>query len=298
MKNYYHPFLRKILVLSFFTTLLMPDFVFGQKSSLESAIDHIPALNRPLHKVLVLGSPHFDLGQNASDWKPEKEMDMMTPEKQKEIIELVNMLAKFKPTRICIEWEPRLDSLWNTQYQLYRKDQFKLRANETYQIAFRLGTMLGLDSLYCIDNRPKQSESLLEIEDWDKYVAENTRNSDLKTYDSLNHVLNRYADSVKYTLSLKDYYLLVNNDAMKRQNKRLWFTGMVHIGNKTTYVGADLTGTWYQRNTRIFSNVKKLCNEQEERILILYGYSHAFILEEMFVASQQFEVVPVSAVLK
>ena len=270
----------------------------GANIAIQQAIKNLPLSPKPAHKVLVLGSMHFDLGSNASDWKAKQEIDMLSPQKQQEIETLVQALEKFKPTKICIEWLPNMDSLFNKRYRDYREGKWTLKVGEYYQIGFRLAKAMGHSKVYCIDNKPKQPESLLEIEDWDKYVADAGGSAELKRYESLNEQFNLYIDSLKYQLSLKDYLLFINSDAVKKEYKRLWFTGLVHVGNQRTYAGADLTGNWYQRNTRIFSNVKKLCSEPEERILIIYGNAHAFILEEAFRAAQEFEVVPLNSVLK
>ncbi|AEE48787.1 DUF6265 family protein [Haliscomenobacter hydrossis] len=270
----------------------------GANVAIQQAIKNLPLSPKPAHKVLVLGSMHFDQSSNASDWKAKKEIDMLSPQKQQEMETLVQTLEKFKPTKICIEWPPNQDSLFNKRYNDYREGKWALKVGEYYQIGFRLAKVMGHSKVYCIDNKPKQPESLLEIEDWDKYVANAGGGAELERYERLNEQFNQYIDSLKYQLSLKDYLLFINSDAVKKEYKRLWFTGLVHVGNQRTYAGADLTGNWYQRNTRIFSNVKKLCSESEERILIIYGNSHAFILEEAFRSAQEFEVVPLSSLLK
>ncbi len=268
--------------------------------SKEQAIAMLPLPPAKKHQVLVLGSPHFDLGSNASDWKPEKELDMRTPEKQLEIEQVVDALKKFRPTKICIEWPPNLDSVFAKRYQSYLSGKEAPGIGEYYQVGFRLAKAMGHKKVYCIDNKPSQPESLLAVEDWDQYLAQqgSLSESEKKMYDSLNQRFNHYLDSVQFYMTLSDYLLFVNSDEVKRQVKRLWLTGLVHAGNNTTYVGADLTGNWYQRNVRIFSNVKKRCTEPEERILIIYGHNHAFVLDEIFRGSQEFEVVRVSDVLK
>lgn len=277
--------------------------LFAQKAPaystpIQTAIKNLPLSPKPKYKVLVLGSSHFDGSSNSSDWKEKKELNMLSPEKQAEIAGVVKALEQFKPTKICIEWPPAQDSIFNQRYSNYLAGKWDLKAGEYYQIGFRLAKAMGHSRVYCIDNRPKQPESLLEIEDWDKYVAEAGGGAEMKRYGALNERFNHYIDSLKYKLPLKDYLLFINSDAVRKEYKRLWFTGLVHVGNESTYAGADLTGNWYQRNTRIFSNVKKLCTAPEERVLIIYGNSHSFILEEAFKASQEFEIVPLNAILK
>jgi hypothetical protein len=72
---------------------------------------------------------------------------------------------------------------------------------------------------------------------------------------------------------------------------------MVHLGAGDKYVGADLTGNWYRRNTRIFTNVFKELGNSPERVLIVYGATHKFALDEIFEAAPEFEVVQITDLL-
>ena len=50
--------------------------------SYSQAIKNLPGSPSPHHKVLILGSPHFDLSNNASDWKTKTDVDMLGSKKQ------------------------------------------------------------------------------------------------------------------------------------------------------------------------------------------------------------------------
>ncbi|MBK8279747.1 MAG: hypothetical protein IPK94_06390 [Saprospiraceae bacterium] len=187
--------------------------------SYSQAIKNLPGSPIPHHKVLILGSPHFDLSNNASDWKPKTELDMLGSKKQREIEQIVLQLKTFNPTRICIEWLPEMDSLFQKRYQDYLTGTWQLKAGEYYQVGFRLAKMMGHKKLFCIDNKPKQPESLLEIDDWEQYKAQQSEASEMATFDSLNERFNHYVDSVQYLMSLKNYLQFVNSEEMKWQEK-------------------------------------------------------------------------------
>lgn len=255
-------------------------------------------LPNPQHQVLILGTYHFDSKSDGSDWKPGQVPNMKSEAKQKEIEELVLALRQFKPTKICIEKLENEDSIYNSRYKAYVLGKFDLGMHEAYQIGFRLAKMMGHEKIYCIDNRPQQPSSVREVKDWDKYPIEMGGASEMKKMELINLKQNLYNDSVTYSLNLKESLLFLNGNSFRRINKRLWFTGLVHVGNKGTYAGADLTGHWYMRNTRIFSNVKKISTEPKERILIIYGAGHGFIFDEIFKASQEYEVVELKSLLK
>ena len=58
------------------------------------------------------------------------------------------------------------------------------------------------------------------------------------------------------------------------------------------YLGADLLGRWYRRNSRIYANAKNLVHrDSKENLLIIYGGAHKWILDELFHSSPDFEVV-------
>ncbi|CAN5736884.1 hypothetical protein BH23GEM8_BH23GEM8_22270 [soil metagenome] len=52
------------------------------------------------------------------------------------------------------------------------------------------------------------------------------------------------------------------------------------MGAGDGYVGADLVSRWYERNIRIFANLKQI-TVPGDRILILVGSGHAPILREL-----------------
>jgi hypothetical protein len=285
-----------LLVIGVFTLGISQTMV--NKSNLLKAEKGLPDLPKPQHQVLIVGTFHFDSKSNASDWKSGQVANMKSEAKQKEIEEVVLALKQFKPTKICIEWMENTDSIFNARYQKYLAGTWELGVHETYQIGFRLAKMMRHAKVYCIDNKPEQPKSVIEIEDWDKYALEMGGAAEMKKIDPINLKHNLYVDSISNSFKLKDALLFLNGETYRRASKRIWFTGLVHMGNKGNYAGADLTGHWYQRNIRIFSNIKKIATEPEERILIIYGAGHGFVLDEIFKASQEYEVVELKSLLK
>jgi len=112
-----------------------------------------------------------------------------------------------------------------------------------------------------------------------------------KEYDVDNKAFNDYMDEMLSALNLRQYLQLVNSPEHLKRYKALSFTGLVNLGQNDTYVGADLTGNWYRRNTRIFTNVRSLCESKSERVLVIYGAGHKWALDEIFDGSPEFELV-------
>jgi hypothetical protein len=45
-------------------------------------------------------------------------------------------------------------------------------------------------------------------------------------------------------------------------------------GEPYEYAGADLIASWFQRNLRIYNNVRALVTSPDDRILVIYGNGH------------------------
>jgi hypothetical protein len=49
---------------------------------------------------------------------------------------------------------------------------------------------------------------------------------------------------------------------------------MAHLGEPGDWAGADLLSDWYRRNMRIYSNVTRLVDSPDERVLVIFGAGH------------------------
>lgn len=49
------------------------------------------------------------------------------------------------------------------------------------------------------------------------------------------------------------------------------------------YAGADMVATWYQRNIRIFANMTRIVESEDDRILAVYGAGHIPIIRQLVI---------------
>ncbi|MES3018115.1 MAG: DUF5694 domain-containing protein [Bacteroidota bacterium] len=271
---------------------------YSQKS-VQNALDGLPTLreNKPA-QIMILGTFHFNFAQNGSDVKGENNFDITSEKSQAELNSIIEKIKVFKPTKIAVEMmmpdQRKLDSL----YKAYLNGTWKLGRNETYQLGFRLAKELGLQGVSCVDVRPPQIEIDTTVSDWDVYAKNRNEQIKMDAYNKPNAEANAYMDDQRGQMHLNDYLVFLNDEKTKLRYKQFFLTGLVNLGAGDTYIGADLTGYWYRRNTRIFTNIKNLVQTDEERILVIYGNSHAWVLQELFSASPEFRIVKVENVLK
>lgn len=270
---------------------------FGQVS-LKSAIKDLPMLKQDeAVKIMILGTFHFDYNENISDVKGENNFDINSQIRQEQLNEVIEKIKLFNPTKIAVEMMVDDQHFMDSMYESYQSNKLLPGKNEAYQIGFKLGDELGLTRINCVDNRPEQIEINHTIDDWEEYAKKRNELQLWKAYDTPNEETNNYIDSIRQLMTLNDYFIFLNSEKNKLRHKQFFLTGLVNLGAGDTYLGADLTGYWYRRNTRIFTNIKKLAKTKQERILVIYGNSHAWVLEELFNASPEFEVIEVEDIL-
>ncbi|MEM1001065.1 MAG: DUF5694 domain-containing protein [Bacteroidota bacterium] len=245
--------------------------------------------NKYDHQALVLGSFHFNRSSDGSDVVAKNHIDIATPENQQQIKEIVNQIVTgFKPTIVAVEFFPRFQSEFDSLLMEFKKGNWNLGKNEAFQIGFRVAKALDLTRVHCIDNRPLQPESVRDLDNWEDYAKKVNQEALWKEYDEANSEYNGYLDDIQNEADVKSYLSLLNSEEVSKRNKEFWFTGLANLGVGHNYVGADLTGYWYRRNTRIFINARNLCETSAERILIIYGNGHKWALDEMIDGSPEF----------
>ncbi|MGV3488815.1 MAG: DUF5694 domain-containing protein [Tuberibacillus sp.] len=101
--------------------------------------------------VLVLGTYHMSRGQ--------RDVYRMDPgdarTRQEEILECVELLKRYKPTKIAVEYEKVREDFLQSEYRKYLNGEKQLENDEIEQFGFRLAKALNHSAVYAVDwNRP------------------------------------------------------------------------------------------------------------------------------------------------
>lgn len=239
-----------------------------------------PPVSEPA-QVLILGTYHF--ADPGLDVVKMEVADILSPEKQAEVGAVVEALAAFRPTKIAVEVRaprlPRLDSL----YSSYRAGDHELGRSEVQQIGFRLADRFGHTRLYGIDHggdfpfealMTYAQEHDCEFVGWvqEQLEAMSAENNRQQRENTLPEILRNYNDPSSIAEGHGLYMVLGG------------------VGAGDTYVGADLLARWYERNIRIFADLRALA-EPGDRILVIFGAGHAPILRELVIHDPALELV-------
>ncbi len=254
--------------------------------------DSILIGNDRLPHVLLLGTFHFgypDLDKHVT--AKDDRVDVLSPQRQRELQELLGVVMRFKPNKVCVETKGG----WITQeYRRYRSDGTALRRDEMQQIGFRVAELAGLDTLYAVDAFPLVMD-LYNSPDSTRYLP--WLDSLYKGWDfgGDDEISERYTawyhatDAAKKYNSLLRIFLAMNDDHALDRGYGGYLNGYFKLPG---HRGADVHAIhWYSRNLRIFRNIQDITTSPEDRILVLFGAGHMGILKHLFQSTPEYRLV-------
>lgn len=231
-------------------------------------------------QVMLLGSYH--MSNPEMDEFNLKADDVLAEKRQKELRQLANKLATFKPTKIAVE-SPFKNKSAKKKYSAYLDEKYKLGKSEREQIGFRLAKKLNHKTVYPIDfvmqlNNVALGKLIKSEPKYQKNLAE------------LNKFGNAAIAQMAKWLSegtISDMLYQMNRQEFLKQAHLPYVWILAPIVKDDNYAGADMVASWYKRNLRIFANLNRIA-EKEDRILVVYGQGHIPILQDLVEDSPDF----------
>jgi len=243
----------------------------------------------PRTAVTLVGTFHFAYPQR-DEYKSKFFVDVLSPQRQQEVEELVALLSNFQPTTIAIESDDQRST--DSAYNAYRAGHRELTRNETEQIGFRLAARLGLRRIYAIDASSRSYYPKITDSTYASHVRE-LGPSDT-TWDAKFLALYRFDDSLTTVLSLRHMYAYMNSPERLREGHGNYLVGDFKLSRDPDYFGPDIATRWWNRNLRIFNNVQHITNSTSDRILVLIGAGHVPLLKHAFESSPEYRYIEVN----
>jgi hypothetical protein len=216
-------------------------------------------------EILVIGTYHMaNPGRDIHNMKAD---DVLSPQRQQEITQLIEVLKRFHPTKIAIEADVGSERV-EREYSDYLAGKYTLSRDETNQIGYRLAKELGHKAVYAVDEEAEFP--------WGRvvnYAKANGRGDKLDAISSgWGTMVKEQGDFLRShsVLETLDY---MNSDSRAAKDVASYYA-TVPYGDPSDYAGPDLLAAWYQRNIRIYSNIVKLVESPNDRILVMYGAGH------------------------
>lgn len=246
--------------------------------------------NRPQQtQVMTLGVFHFAYPNlDAVKVAEEDQISVLDEPFQSEILAISRALLEFRPTIIAVESPPENQAMLDSLYNLHRKGEWTLQRNEIQQLGFRMAAEAGLDRVWCVDDMGRHYDNV-----WSAF-------SDSTRMARLIHYYDNFPDSA-YLVPHPDLRVssivenLIEGNDPAHVKERLG----VYLLNPFKYeetpgdfFGVDFeSGRWFNRNLRIFRNIQRTPHTPNDRILVIVGREHLNLLNPLFDASPEFELV-------
>lgn len=212
--------------------------------------------------VLVLATYH--MGNPRRDVMNVQSDDVLTEKRQKEIRQLVNLLKRFKPTKVAVE-VPFGSSKLNEQYSQYLRGDYQLIRNEIDQIGFRLAKELNHQKVYGVD-----AEGSFDIGRVFAFAEANNQQEIVDKGMAIGKRQVAEENKLIQTSTITQIYKAINDPQRINESHQAYML-MSSVGKDKEYPGADLLGDWYKRNLKIFSNITRITKSKNDRILVIIG---------------------------
>jgi hypothetical protein len=241
--------------------------------------------------LLVLGSGH--LNNPGRDLFNSKVDDVLAERRQKEIASVVEQLASFQPTHIAVEWPAKSQSRLDARYRDYREGRYQLGRAEEEQLGLRLAAQLGHARVYAVDWNEEPPGTDQDY-DWPSYGESHGQKALLAAIKDPKRAKGIVPLESQ---TIGTWLLQLNHPETLIASHRGYFD-WARIGDHERQPGANWVGAWYARNLRIFNNLVDLTDRPQDRILVIYGQGHAYLLRQFATESRAFRLVDIDAVLK
>ncbi len=236
-------------------------------------------------QAMVLATHH--MANPGLDRHNIKDDDILLPRRQHELAAVTNALARFRPTKIAVEslaagdWPARV-----VKYDDYLDRRLATSRNEVVQIGFRLARQVRLNDVWGIDVRGNFPYAAVK-----RYAA--THGSPLpERLDAMNaateqmlYGLNRVLKTGTVGQALR--YL---NDPQNIAESNEFYRDVRGFGDGTNQPGESLLRAWQARNNAICAHLVQLA-EPSDRIVVVYGAGHAYLLRQCVRDSPGFKLV-------
>lgn len=192
-------------------------------------------------------------------------------DKHAEILEVVDFLADFEPTKIAVEWEK------SEQEELDKgltKSEGNYEMNEIEQVGFRLATKLDHNKIFAVNwAGPLTQEEMVAL---NQSIQEN--------YPSVLQVIEAFSENgaaISPEQTLLESYRILNNQELTKELEQMYLSFLA-VENNGENIGVSFLGKWIERELVIVKNISEILEKPKERILLIVGGDHLWMLKKLF----------------
>ncbi|MCE5233609.1 MAG: DUF5694 domain-containing protein [Mizugakiibacter sp.] len=219
-------------------------------------------------EVMIVGTYH--MANPGRDLHNAHADDVLAPGRQRQLADVAAHLARFKPTRIAVEWPA---DVAKARYAAYLDGTLGDSRNEVAQLGFRLAKLAGAREVDGID-----VDGEFPFEAVDAYAKAHGQQAIL---DDANAQVQGFVDAMQAKIDAGTVadVLRFLNDPARIAHDNAFYRETLLIGAGAQQPGVDLLTGWYKRNFAICANLVQRAHAGD-RVVVFYGSGHAFLLRQ------------------
>lgn len=236
-------------------------------------------------KVMIVGTIH--LANPAHDLFNVSVDDVLAPRRQAEIRRTVADLARFRPTKVAVEWP---EDLVRQRYRRFLAGTLQPSRNEVVQFGFALARVAGSIPVYGIDadgDFPYDRMRAFAEAHGMRDLIDRQNSGPIELTRIFQSALNGSIPKLLRTI----------NDPARIARSQDYYQYALQIGSGAEQPGPDLVASWYKRNFLICGQLLQL-GAPGDRIVVFYGYGHAFLLRQCVRQTPGLQLVEPNSFLK
>ncbi len=230
-------------------------------------------------RVMVLGTVH--LSNTNLDALNVAVDDVFAEKRQAELAEVDAALARFAPTAVALEWPSETVA---ERYPQYLAGTLEPSRNEVVQIGFRLARTAGVDRVHGIDVEGDFP--------FDPVIAYAQAHGQTPIIDAAMASLEAAVAATQQVVDTQSIGALLAhlNDPGRLAADHGFYRTLLRIGGGAEQPGVALLAAWQKRNLETCARLIQLARPGD-RIVVLFGAGHAFLLRQCVSETPGFELV-------
>jgi hypothetical protein len=233
------------------------------------------ALAEPVKpSLLVLGVPHF--ANHHRDLINSNVEDVLTPTRQRELLEIVSALAELRPNHVAVEWSATNQAALDERYAAYRAGNYVLTVDEIDQIGLRLAAILNLprvEAVNWLEEAPEKEENY----DFSRWLRAHSRLEELSAITAEGQRRVDAQDKLNRCRPIAEWLRDANSPEYVAWDESTYYR-IATFGDAEANPGAAWVGAWHARNLRIVANLKRVVGSAGDRTVAVFGAGHADLL--------------------
>jgi hypothetical protein len=230
-------------------------------------------------QVMIVGTWHFD--NPGLDMHNVEAVDVMTPERQAQIVATTEALARFRPTVVAVEWPA---AVVDERYPRYRAGTLDPSANEVVQLGFRLADSQDLARVHGID-MPGE----FPFEPIMAWATANGREAQMAQAQAAVAAMVQEVGELQGRHTIGEVLYLTNAPDYIDAGQA-FYMDLLRYGSGDDQPGAELNAAWARRNFLICARLLQAL-KPGDRAVVLYGSGHAHALRRCAIEASGVDLV-------